>query len=430
MQATLLSFLEPPISADPAQNTAKLVWVIRLRWIAIAAQLLSIVPALEFGVLESDMLSLFLGVISLLAILNVISWAVVCSGTSLSPLHILFQLIADIAALSALLTLTGGAWNPLAPILFVHAVLGALLLEGRFSLGFVAVLILCLVGIQAFAYIPSGLDGTQIPAIILFPAQHLVALVFWILTAWLSRTLTEMQSRFVFLQERNTRIDRLRAVGALAAGLSHEFATPLNTAQLKVARLGRTRELADDPDLATAAEALDRCGDVLKHMAGTQLDPERLKLESVDVEDLVERVCRSVSRAQNQLQVRFRRSGTGPRRAILPAVPFSQALLNLIDNAVESGGSESPIEVSVGAKSGRIEVSVLDRGQGWPDVVRTHIGEPFVTTKPNGIGLGLYYVHSLSQAVGAELYLEDREDGGAVARISLPAARIDAEAAA
>ena len=52
--------------------------------------------------------------------------------------------------------------------------------------------------------------------------------------------------------------------------------------------------------------------------------------------------------------------------------------------------------------------------------MRRHLGEPFVTTKPEGVGLGLYYVHSLAQAIGAELTLDDREFGGAVAKISLP----------
>jgi two-component system sensor histidine kinase RegB len=430
VRATLLSFLEPPISADPAQNTAKLAWVIRLRWVALTAQLLSILPALEFGVLESDMLPLFLGVISVLSILNVISWAVLRSGRSIGPRQILLQLSVDIVALSALLTLTGGAWNPLAPILFVHSVLGALLLEGRLSLYFFALVLGCLLGIQALAHIPKGLGEGLLPPEILFPAQHLIAIVFWILTAWLSRTLTGFQNNFSLLRERNTRIDRLRAVGALAAGLSHEFATPLNTATLKVARLARTHALADDPDLATAAEALDRCGDVLKHMAGTQLDPERLQLETVDVDELVERVCSAASNGVEGLHVEFRRTGTGTRRATLPAIPFSQALLNLIDNAAESGAAEDLIEVVVASRAGRIEVSVLDRGAGWPDVVRNHLGEPFVTTKPDGVGLGLYFVHSLSQAVGADLLLEDRADGGAVARISLPIASIDAEAAA
>ena len=68
-----------------------------------------------------------------------------------------------------------------------------------------------------------------------------------------------------------------------------------------------------------------------------------------------------------------------------------------------------------------VELSVADRGAGWPAVVRKHFGEPFVTTKPNGVGLGLYYVHSLAEAMGASLVLEDREDGGAIARVRLPA---------
>ena len=71
--------------------------------------------------------------------------------------------------------------------------------------------------------------------------------------------------------------------------------------------------------------------------------------------------------------------------------------------------------------------SVQDRGSGWPEVVRRHLGEPFVTTKPEGVGLGLYYVHSLSEAIGAELTLADREFGGAEARISLPIVSVAAQ---
>ena len=98
------------------------------------------------------------------------------------------------------------------------------------------------------------------------------------------------------MSERKTRIDRLRAVGALAAGLSHEFATPLNTAKLKLARLGRTHDLGDDADLDTAAEALDRCEEILRRMAGSQLEAAGLQLEVVDVTDPVGRSESSVGR--------------------------------------------------------------------------------------------------------------------------------------
>jgi two-component system sensor histidine kinase RegB len=262
----------------------------------------------------------------------------------------------------------------------------------------------------------------MLPPHILFPAQFLIALVFWILTAWLSRTLSALQSRVAQARERQTRIDRLRAVGALAAGLSHEFATPLNTAQLKLARLARARGLEADPDLVTAQEELERCGEVLRHMAGSQLHPERLALEVVDVDHLARQICTTVGKLHDGVPIRFSVEGRGPRRALLPSVAFSQGLINLVDNAIEAAGDDSPVDVRVENVGDQVELSVSDRGTGWPRLVRMHLGEPFVTTKPNGVGLGLYYVHCLAEAVGARLVLEDREGGGAIARLSLPRA--------
>ena len=419
MLDTLRSFFAPPISADPEQSTAKIIWLVRLRWIALTAQLLSIPPALYFQVLEPPMLPYFVGIIGLLASLNFATWRALRRGSSTGRRQVLLQLGADVAALSGLLALTGGAWNPVAPILFVHAVLGSLLLEGRQSIFFFALLVACLVTIQLVSNIPIGLQGSLVPYQILFPAQLLFALVFWILTAWLSRTLTSLQSHFGAQRERKTRIDRLRAVGALAAGLSHEFATPLNAAQLRLKRLGRRHELEGDADLRTAVEALHRCGEVLRRMAGSQLRPEGLSLEPTDVDTLVQRVCESVSQANEGARIKFVAAGRSPRRVLLPSVAFSQAVLNLIDNALQAGGPNQPVEVVVGSDRGRVEVAVLDRGEGWPEVVRKHLGEPFITTRPDGIGLGLYYVHTLVEALGAELYLEDRDSGGASARISM-----------
>lgn len=421
MFETIRSFFAPPISPEVAQGTAKLTWIVRLRWIALLAQLGTIYPALHFELLEPDKLPGFMSVIALLAVLNTATWLWLRSGGVASQALVLFQLGTDALALSMMLALTGGAWNPVAPLLFVHAVLGSLLLEGRLSIYFFGMLLTCLIFIQGFAYIPTGLRGTLVPPEILFPAQLLFAVVFWILTAWLSRTLTSMQSHFLTLRERKTRIDRLRAVGALAAGLSHEFATPLNTAQLKLRRLAREHGLENSSDVATASEALDRCGEVLRHMAGSQLQPEGLSLEESDIDNLVEQVCTSLSQTSDGPTVRFLATGRSPRRALVPAVAFSQAVLNLIDNAIQSGGPDQPVEVVVGKRANYVEVSVLDRGAGWPDVVRRHFGEPFVTTKPDGVGLGLYYVHTLAEALGAELVLEERTAGGAIARISLPA---------
>jgi two-component system sensor histidine kinase RegB len=421
MWEAIRSFFAPPISADPGQSTTQLVWIVRLRWLAISAQLLSIPFAVEFEVLEPRLVPAFLAVIALLAGWNAVTWVALQRHWLMPRVQIPVQLCVDIAGLSTLLALTGGAWNPLVPILFVHTVLGAMLLEGRTSLILFAVLVVCLGLIQANSHIPPSMQGSLLPAVMLFPAQFIIAGVFWILTAWLSRTLTALQHHAAGTRERKTRIDRLRAVGALAAGLSHEFATPLNTAQLRLSRLARSEGLEENPDLVTAREELERCGEVLRHMAGSQLKPERLSFEVVDIGSLARQVCSSISKTQERWTILFHADGRGPRRALVPAVAFSQALINLIENAIESAGEGKPIDVSVRGRGDHVDLVVADRGEGWPNMVRNHLGEPFVTTKQDGVGLGLYYVHSLAEAIGAQLTLEDRTDGGAIVRVSLPA---------
>lgn len=422
MWETLRSFLAPPINPDPAQQiTTQLAWQVRLRWVALVAQVVSIPFGLWLGLLEPRLVPIFVGAVAALAAFNAATWLVLQRGWMFSRNHILLQLCADIVVLSTLLVLTGGAWNPLVPILFLHSVLGAMLLEGRQGLLLFGIMVTSLALIQANSHIPPALEGALLPARILFPAQFVIALSFWILTAWLSRTLTSLQHHASLARDRQIRIDRLRAVGALAAGLSHELATPLNTAQMRLSRLARHAGLAEQPDLVTAREELERCGEVLRHMAGSQLEPERLALEVVDIAQLARQVCRSISTVNDDVPIHFVWEGRGVGRAVVPSVAFSQALINLIENAIEAGGASAGVDVAVQAGTDHVDLVVADRGEGWPAMVRSHLGEPFVTTKPHGVGLGLYYVHSLAEAIGASLTLEDREGGGAIARLSLPA---------
>ena len=112
MLETIRSFFDPPISADPAGNRQKIVWIVRLRWLALVAQVLTIIPAMEFRILEPSQLPAFAGVIATLALLNATTWLTLRKEREVRSGYILFQLGADIAALSCLLALTGGGWNP------------------------------------------------------------------------------------------------------------------------------------------------------------------------------------------------------------------------------------------------------------------------------------------------------------------------------
>ena len=130
-----------------------------------------IAPALEFELLEPKMLPPFLSVVATLSVLNIGTWIGLRRGTRGSPGHLMIQLGADILGLSALLILTGGAWNPMVPILLVHSVLGALLLEGRLGFAFFGLLLVSIAIIQWNSHIPPGLEDALVPANILSPRR-------------------------------------------------------------------------------------------------------------------------------------------------------------------------------------------------------------------------------------------------------------------
>ena len=66
-----------------------------------------------------------------------------------------------------------------------------------------------------------------------------------------------------------------------------------------------------------------------------------------------------------------------------------------------------------------VEISVADTGPGLPDEVRQRLFQPFVTTKPNGMGIGLSVCQGIVQLHGGRLWADDIADGGTVFRFTV-----------
>jgi len=75
-----------------------------------------------------------------------------------------------------------------------------------------------------------------------------------------------------------------------------------------------------------------------------------------------------------------------------------------------------------------IEISVIDRGPGLAEAVRRQLFQPFVTTKPEGMGVGLSICRSIVEAHGGRMSAGDRPGGGTVFRFTVPAGSPPAEA--
>jgi signal transduction histidine kinase len=108
-------------------------------------------------------------------------------------------------------------------------------------------------------------------------------------------------------------------------------------------------------------------------------------------------------------------------------VQVQQVILNLALNAMEAMQDQPAEKREVVIRSTRAngreaEVSVADSGAGIPAQMLARIFEPFVTTKPAGMGLGLAICRSIVEAQGGHIGAESRPEGGAVIRFTLPLA--------
>ena len=108
--------------------------------------------------------------------------------------------------------------------------------------------------------------------------------------------------------------------------------------------------------------------------------------------------------------------------AMVDRVQIQQVLLNLIRNALEAMEDSTIRELSVetSAKDGQVQVSVADTGGGIPPEIEAKLFQPFVTTKQEGMGIGLSVCRTIVEAHGGELRAEDAPGGGTVFRLTVP----------
>ncbi len=412
----------------PDENRTKMTWLIRLRWLAICTQFVTLYFAITMKWIDSPFISLYLITIINLTILNICAYYLTRKLTHISIYIVFFQLLCDLSAVTFLLLLTGGVWNPFVQIIFLNISLGAILLRGKIALLFFIFAICCVLFLHYPTYMPPSISIFPITSRILLPAQLIVCSLIFLFTHWLSCSLSLQKKYTEKLQNENNRIDKLRALGALSSGFSHEFATPLNTIKLRSSRLARKNNLENNEDFRIILKAIHQCENAIKQMHSRTLSDNETYFEQKNIADLVNKIINSWHTKDRIVNLNIEEK-VNYCICSIPVFPFTKAFIDILDNAEQATLSSDNqsleqhkefISVTLKIESDFVSLSVCDKGPGWPEIVKKYAGQPFVTTKESGVGLGLYNGFTFASAVGGKFILSNNKYGGACAQFLIP----------
>jgi PAS domain S-box-containing protein len=248
------------------------------------------------------------------------------------------------------------------------------------------------------------------------------------------------EERLAAAQARLLQVSRLGATGAMAAGLAHEINQPLTAVSNYTSAAARLLGEPGSPPppvprleevrrvLPAATAQARRAGDILARLRGFISDgagehhPE--PLDEV-LHDAAAIAGATLAREQAELLLDIPRPLGHVR---VDRVQIQQVLLNLLRNAAEAmrEGNQRRVRLSAWRvapappDAGGVVIEVADTGPGLPPEVEAHLFEPFITTKPDGLGVGLAICRSIIEAHGGTLQADRGREGGACFRITLP----------
>jgi C4-dicarboxylate-specific signal transduction histidine kinase len=177
--------------------------------------------------------------------------------------------------------------------------------------------------------------------------------------------------------------------------------------------------------LGDIVEQDKRAGEVIRRLRGL-LQKGEAQHQVLCIEDVVLDVLRLMRSdlINHGVAVRTRLAPDAPAVAG-DRVQLQQVLMNLVMNACDAmvtiPREARSVEVLVTTEEGRVQVSVIDTGAGFPPECGERLFEPFFTTKTTGMGLGLAVCRTIVRSHGGEIWAERNPPGGAILRFSLPA---------
>ncbi len=222
-------------------------------------------------------------------------------------------------------------------------------------------------------------------------------------------------------------VSRLSTMGEMASSIAHELNQPLaaicNYARGCVRRLeagsGASEEVLDA--MRRVAVQAERAGEIIRRIRNF-LRKEPPRRVAVDVNHLVREVADLIAPAVRQHGVLLRLDlAQETPRVLADPIQLEQVVLNLAHNAIEAMlDDRRELTIETRANGDAVEVAVRDTGHGLEPDALGRVFDPFYSTKPGGMGMGLSISRSIVEAQDGRLWADADPSGGMIFRLRLP----------
>jgi C4-dicarboxylate-specific signal transduction histidine kinase len=231
-------------------------------------------------------------------------------------------------------------------------------------------------------------------------------------------------------------VARLSTLGEMASGIAHELNQPLTSITMNARACVRMLDSSQTaveacPDvMEKIADEAERAGEVIRQIRHfiRKDQPER---QPVRVSDMVHEVLLLIRADVRQADVEVRLElDPNADWVLVQDIQIEQVMLNLVLNAFEvmaemASGIRRLVIGSALKRPDMVEISISDSGPGLRDEVSQHLFKPFVTTKPQGLGLGLSISSGIIDAHDSTLRVASEPGKGATFSFTLPLYRGD-----
>ena len=241
------------------------------------------------------------------------------------------------------------------------------------------------------------------------------------------------EEKVELLQTELIHISRASAMGTMATTLAHELNQPLTAISSYLSGSKRLLARGSAQDLERAGEALElalesarRAGEIIRGLRDMTMRGGT-KRNWINLAEAIDEAVRFALVGAGEKGVVSRVELAPDLDVEADRIQIQQVMLNLIRNATEAMAKSPRRELVVDARlsGGKVLVQVSDTGPGLDRETRKTLFEPFITTKEDGMGIGLSISRTIIEAHGGQLWAEDNVNGGASFCFSLPLTRRD-----